>query len=89
MLRISMFVVLVMLLLASAAVAARDPGPGATAGETCAEKQEAGKNATPRASSTRGVPARETKAKAGAGSDLPSSRPQSPRWHSFLPGMFR
>ena len=91
MLRISMFVVVVTLLLASTAVAARDAGPGVAAGETCAEKQEAEKNATPRASTTRGgVPARETKAKAaGVGSDLPGSRLQSPRWHSFLPGMFR
>ena len=90
MLRISMLVVFVALLLASTAVVARDAGVGVATGETCAEKQEAEKNATPRASTTRGgVPARETKAKAGATSDLPGSRLQSPRWHSFLPGMFR
>lgn len=90
MLRISLFVVFVTLLLASTVVAARDANPGATTGETCAEKQEADKNASPRASTTRGgVPARQTKAKTSADSDLPGSRLQSPRWHSFLPGMFR
>jgi len=90
MLRISIFVVFVTLLLASTAVAARDPGLGAAAGETCAEKQEAEKNAASRASTTRGgVPARETSAKPRARGDVPSGRLQSPRWHSFLPGMFR
>lgn len=89
MLRISMFVVFVALVLASTTVGARDAALGAATGETCAEKQEAEKNATPRASTTRGgVPGRETKAKAAA-NDLPGSRLQSPRWHSFLPGMFR
>jgi hypothetical protein len=35
------------------------------------------------------APAREAKAKPSVHSDAASSRMQSPRWHSFLPGMFR
>lgn len=88
--RICVLVVFVTVLLASTTVAARDPELGAGAGETCAEKQAAEKNAASRASTTRsGVPARETNAKPGARGDAASGRLQSPRWHSFLPGMFR
>lgn len=88
--RISMLVVFIALLLASTGVVARDTALEPTAGETCAEKQEAAKDATARATTTRGgVPARQTKAKAGTGGDVPGNRLQSPRWHSFLPGMFR
>ena len=35
------------------------------------------------------APVRESKAKPGIPSDVGNSRQQSPRWHSFLPGMFR
>jgi hypothetical protein len=88
MVRISVFVLCIALLLVSTAVAARDSGVGAAIDETCAEKQAAEKSATARATRNR-VPARETKAKSTSNGDLPSGRLQSPRWHSFLPGMFR
>ena len=35
------------------------------------------------------APVRESKAKPGIPGDVGNSRQQSPRWHSFLPGMFR
>ena len=90
MFRICVFAMFVTMLLASTNVAARDPGLGAAEGETCAEKQAADKNAAARASTTRSrVPARETQAKPGGRTEVPSGRLQSPRWHSFLPGMFR
>ena len=90
MLRISLFVMLVALMLPTATVAAREAGLGNAVDETCAEKQDAGKKIGVAPASTIGsrLPARETRAKAGNG-DAPSGRVQSPRWHSFLPGMFR
>ena len=73
---------------ASATVAAREvkmssPGSGA-----CPDKQAAEKDVA-RRSARSAVPARETKVKPSVHSDVPSGRLQSPRWHSFLPGMFR
>lgn len=88
MVRISVFVLCIALVLASTTVAARDSGVGATTDETCAERQAAEKSAAARATRNR-VPARETKAKPTSHGDLPAGRLQSPRWHSFLPGMFR
>ena len=52
MLRICVLATFVTLMLASTAVAARDPGLGAGEGETCAEKQAADKNSAARASTT-------------------------------------
>ncbi|QSX73718.1 hypothetical protein HIV01_010755 [Lysobacter arenosi] len=56
--------------------------------ESIALEREA---ARPEARAT-AAPARETKAKPALHSDAAgssNSRIQSPRWHSFLPGMFR
>lgn len=75
--------------LTSAGVAARDvkmssPNSGSCPDSVAADKEPA------RAGSRKGPPARETKAKPSMHSDsVGNGRLQSPRWHSFLPGMFR
>lgn len=71
---------------ASASAAARDvklasPGSGSCADSPAAtadEKTERGKRAA--------APARQTRARPSLHSD---SSTRTPRWHSFLPGMFR
>lgn len=70
----------------SASATAREfrlSGPG---GESCPESIKDAAEPTRRKS----APVRETKAKPSVHSDAGTSgRLQSPRWHSFLPGMFR
>ncbi len=89
MIRISLLVIFVALLLASPAAIARDLGMDAAADEACLEKHDE-KGASASASVTgKKVPARETRARPSAGGSVPVGRPSSPRWHSFLPGMFR
>lgn len=77
---------------ASASAGAREvkhstPGSGAcdhVADDSAARKP----SSAPAAADVR--PAREGKARPSVHSDAPASgRLQSPRWHSFLPGMFR
>lgn len=77
---------------ASASVAAREAklsSPGS--GDTCNEQHVEHKGKKPVRASTRSpAPPRETRVKPSVHSDTPSGgRVQSPRWHSFLPGMFR
>ena len=74
---------------ASAAVAARDFKMSSANSGSCPD------STVGKASSTTGarkapVPARETRAKPGVQGDaIGNGRLQSPRWNSYLPGMFR
>ncbi|NUO77217.1 hypothetical protein LVB77_19340 [Lysobacter sp. 5GHs7-4] len=74
--------------LASASVAAREVklSPNESCPESASQKKD-----TVRASNRPAVaPARtDPKAKPTVHSDANNGRLQSPRWHSFLPGMFR
>lgn len=78
-----------MVLVASSTVAAREIKLSSANSGSCPESTAIAREtsrATPRAP----APAREMKAKAAVHGDAGStSRMQSPRWHSFLPGMFR
>lgn len=78
-----------LLAVASTSVAAREVKLSAPGGESC-DEQAHGKQAE-RSGVAAPVPsARETKVKPSVHSDAgPAGRLQSPRWHSFLPGMFR
>lgn len=72
----------------SAGVAARDFKMSSANGGSCpdsvADKEPA------RAGVRKEPPARESKARPGLHSDSAGNgRLQSPRWHSFVPGMFR
>ncbi|MFK3647210.1 hypothetical protein ACI2IY_02085 [Lysobacter enzymogenes] len=61
--------------------------------DACSSSNAAAKDVPARAQSRGGNPpqtARDTKAKPSVHSDSDSgNRLQSPRWHNFLPGMFR
>jgi len=73
---------------ASGNVAARDVKMGSPNGGSCPDS--AADREPVRASARKALPARETKANPTLPGDvLGSGRLQSPRWHSFLPGMFR
>ncbi|KRD77295.1 hypothetical protein [Lysobacter sp. Root983] len=75
--------------LASASVAAREVK--LSANESCPESASQKKD-TVRANNRAVVAptrAADTKAKPTVHSDANNGRLQSPRWHSFLPGMFR
>jgi len=75
--------------LASAGVAARDVKLSSANGGSCPDSIAADKESA-RASVRKGPPARETQAKPAVHGDaVGNGRLQSPRWHSFLPGMFR
>ena len=78
-----------LLALASAAVAARDIKLSSANGGSCPDSVV---DKGPATASTRKAPppARETRAKPSVHGDaIGNGRLQSPRWHSFLPGMFR
>lgn len=85
-----LFVIVAVLLLTSPAASARNALMDTAGGETCTEKPDSG-NAAAAGARVGGskIPARETRARPGARGGVPSGRPSSPRWHSFLPGMFR
>lgn len=90
MIRIPLLVIFVALLLASPAGMARESGMDPAGDEACLEKHDSDQAAPASARVTGSkVPARETRARAGSRGGVPSGRPNSPRWHSFLPGMFR
>ena len=74
---------------ASAGVAARDVKMSSANGGSCPDS--VAEQAQPALVSVRKAPpARETKVKPTVHSDSAGNgRLQSPRWHSFLPGMFR
>ncbi len=80
---------LLLTLLVVSPVAAREvrlSGPG---GEPCGHLAKEDK-AVEEPAKRKAAPRRETRIKPTVHSDAgPSSRLQSPRWHSFLPGMFR
>ena len=77
---------LLLLVLASATVAARDV-KHADANGACSNQVE---DRTVIAESPRYPSAtRPAKSRPSVHGDAPTSRMQSPRWHSFLPGMFR
>lgn len=88
MLRICLFVCLSLLIgLASTAVSARDVKMSSANGGSCPDSA-IDKDAP--VGVRKAPPARETKAKPSVHGDwVGSGRLQSPRWHSFLPGMFR
>ncbi|MFD0738914.1 hypothetical protein ACFQZQ_06425 [Lysobacter koreensis] len=71
--------------IASASVAAREVKLSAANSGSCPDTIAASKE--PARSSRAIAPARANKAKPSMHSD--SAIRQSPRWHSFLPGMFR
>ena len=74
---------------ASAGVAARDVKMSSANGGSCPDSI-ADQEPSARVSARKPAPARETKAKPTVHSDSAGNgRLQSPRWHSFLPGMFR
>lgn len=73
----------------SAAVSARDVKLASANSGSCPESSASARDEASR-SLRSGVPARETKAKPTVHTDTPGGgRLQSPRWHNFLPGMFR
>lgn len=73
---------------ASAGVAARDVKMSSPNDGSCPDSVTDREPA--RASVRKPAPARETRAKPSVHSDwVGNGRQQSPRWHSFLPGMFR
>jgi len=73
---------------ASAGVAAREVKLGSPNDASCPDT--ASEKVTGERVGARTAPARPGKAKPSMHSDAPGpGRLQSPRWHSFLPGMFR
>lgn len=73
--------------LASATVAAREVKLSSPGSEACPEARSDARHLL-RANT---APVRETRAKPSVHGDAPSGagRAQTPRWHSFLPGMIR
>ena len=77
-----------LIVFASATVAAREIKLSDANSGSCPESMSVTAKADPRPAVRTVVPVRDVKAKP-AHSDLSNPRQQSPRWHSFLPGMFR
>ncbi|HEY5612950.1 MAG TPA: hypothetical protein VIK70_05110 [Lysobacter sp.] len=78
-----------LIVLASSGAAARDIKLSSANGESCPDSIADDRDPA-RASVRNAPPARETRAKPSVHGDaVGSGRLQSPRWHSFLPGMFR
>ena len=77
---------LLLLAMASATVAARDV-KHADANGACSSQAE--ERATTAESPRYPSATKPTKPRPSVHGDAPASRMQSPRWHSFLPGMFR
>ncbi|MFC3551401.1 hypothetical protein ACFOLC_10305 [Lysobacter cavernae] len=78
-----------LIVVASTTVAAREIKLSSANGGSCPDAVSLNKE-TVRTAPRTTAPAREVKAKPSVHSDAGSSgRMQSPRWHSFLPGMFR
>jgi hypothetical protein len=86
MFRICLFLLIAV---ASAGAAARDVKLSSANGGSCPDSI-ADDREPARASVRKSSPARETKAKPTVSGDaVGNGRLQSPRWNSFLPGMFR
>lgn len=87
MLRISLFVLIALM---SSAAMASEGSMGAPDGSDCPPGGTAVPESEAASSTSRAAPARgEAKLTPDIHGDLPTSRSQSTRWHSFLPGMFR
>jgi hypothetical protein len=80
-----------LIIAATAPVIAREAKLSSANSGSCPEQHTAGHKKEAVQSATRAVvPERETKAKPTVHSDADTGgRLQSPRWHSFLPGMVR
>ena len=78
-----------LIVVASSTSAAREIKLSSANSGSCPEESSIAREQS-RATQRATPPAREAKAKPSMHSDAGSSgRMQSPRWHSFLPGMFR
>ncbi len=87
MLRISLFLLMVVL---SPAAFAQEGGVTAPDSSDCPPGSSAARVGESGAATERTAPSRgENKLVPDIHGDLPASRSQSTRWHSFLPGMFR
>lgn len=83
-------VVCLLIAIASTSVAAREAKLSAADGGSCPNQDTrltTGRSADHDAATP--APARETKATTPGGDEEAGPRLQSPRWHRFLPGMFR
>lgn len=79
-----------LILAASSSVVAREAMHNSPGSSSCPDKNGAEKAAAPATSTPRTAPAQPAKGKPSVHGDAPSGvRLQSPRWHSFLPGMIR
>ena len=79
-----------LIVVASSTVAAREIKLSSANSGSCPEESSSTARESSRATPRAPAPARELKAKPTVHSDASSTgRMQSPRWHSFLPGMFR
>jgi len=85
MLRLCLCLVFVLL---SAGAAAREVKMSSPNGGGCSEQAVATAKKAPASATPAAGPAAETRIKPSVHSDAPG-RLSSPRWHSFLPGMFR
>lgn len=89
MIRIRLSLLIVVLMASAGTAMAREvrlSGPG---GESCTDSVKGDKDAAEPAK-RKSAPVRETRIKPSVHSDAGAvGRLQSPRWHSFLPGMFR
>lgn len=81
-------VLCLLIALASSIVAARDIKLSSANGGSCPDSIAEAKESA-RTGVRKATPARETQAKPAVGDAVGNERLQSPRWHSFLPGMFR
>ncbi|WP_222565811.1 hypothetical protein [Novilysobacter antarcticus] len=86
MLRISLFVLIALM---SSAAMASEGSMSAPDGADCPPGSSAQREAPAASSADPTAPSRDGKLTPDIHGDLPTSRSQSTRWHSFLPGMFR
>ncbi|MDI9238658.1 hypothetical protein QLQ15_06985 [Lysobacter sp. LF1] len=77
-----------LIVVASSTVAAREIKLSSANSGSCPESAALVRE-TPRATPHATAPQREAKARPTVHGDATGPRMQSPRWHSFLPGMFR
>lgn len=87
MLRIALFLLIAVV---SSAAVANESSMSASDGSDCPSANSAAREGESAASTEPTAPVRgERKLAPSIHGDLPTSRSQSTRWHSFLPGMFR
>jgi hypothetical protein len=78
-----------LIVFASATVAAREIKLSDANSGSCPESMVVASRTQARVAPRSPAPVRANKAKPSMQSDVGNGRQQSPRWHSFLPGMFR